>query len=319
MDTKDNVANRYRQESENWVQYTTDPEHKRTAESWLLTDTVDAWRHHRMYACLDPLLEAYPDSEWLTVGDGRFGKDAHYIQEKGHKVLASDISDTLLRIGEEMGYIHEYKVANAEALCFGNDSFDFVLCKESYHHFPRPMLALYEMLRVARKGVALIEPNEAPVLYESKFVAKRLIKEVFLRCGLASILRTQDMSTIRDYGNVWEEVGNYVYTISEREIEKVALGMGYTACAFKGLNDYYEKGVEFEKATDDSQLFRKAKERIAQKDRLGRMGLNRNSYTLLVAMIFKQPLESHASQVLQKYGFVVRPLQKNPYVAREDS
>src|SRR5262249_1159034 len=149
-----------------------------------------------------------------------------------------------------------------------------VFCKESYHHFPRPMLALYEMLRVARKSVVLIEPNEAPVLHSSKFVVKRLIERVLLRYGLTSILRTQDMSVIRDYYNAWEEVGNYAYTISEREIEKVAWGMGYAACAFKGLNDYYEKGVEFEKAADDSLLFRKVKERIGHADRLVRLGLN---------------------------------------------
>ena len=312
MDVDNHVANRYRQESENWSKYTTDSEHKRTAESWFLADTVDVWRHRRMYACLDPLLQAYPDSEWLTVGDGRFGKDAHYILEKGHKVLASDISDTLLKIGAEKGYIREFKVANAEELCFDSGSFDFVLCKESYHHFPRPMLALYEMLRVARKGVVLIEPCEAPVLYESNFVMKRLIKRMLLRYGLASILRTQDMRVICDYGNAWEDVGNYVYTISEREIEKVALGLRYPACAFKGLNDFYEKGVEFEKATDDSLLFRKAKEHIACLDQLGRTG--RNHFMMLVAMIFKLPLEAAASQVLKEGGFVVRLLPENPYV-----
>ena len=115
---------------------------------------------------------------------------------------------------------------------------------------------------------------------------------------------------------MWEEVGNYAYTISEREIEKVALGMRYAACAFKGLNDYYEKGVEFEKATDDSPLFRKVKERIDRADRLSRFGLNGCAYGILVAMIFKQPLESRAIQVLQECGFLIRPFPENPDVIR---
>ena len=311
------LEKRYRQESDDWLQYLTDPECKRTAESWFRTDTVDFWRHHRMYTCINPLLEVYPDSDWLTVGDGRFGKDAHYILEKGHNVVASDISDTLLRIGVEKGYIHEFKVANAERLPFGSDSFEFVFCKESFHHFPRPMLALYEMLRVARRGVILIEPNEAPVLVESlSFIVKRLIKGVLLRYGLSSILRTRDTSVIRSYSNAWEEVGNYVYSISEREIEKVAWGMRYPSCAFKGLNDYYEKGVEIEKATEDSLLFQKVKERISHADR--RVGLNCGAYHLLVAVIFKQPVDSHAIRVLQQSGFVFSQLPKNPHVTHKD-
>lgn len=42
--------------------------------------------------------------------------------------------------------------------CLQDDAFDYVLCKDSYHHMPRPMIALYQMLRVARRAVVLIEP-----------------------------------------------------------------------------------------------------------------------------------------------------------------
>ena len=44
----------------------------------------------------DPLLEQFPQACWLTVGDGRFGRDAHYIESKCVRVVASDISDVLL-------------------------------------------------------------------------------------------------------------------------------------------------------------------------------------------------------------------------------
>ncbi len=313
------VEKRYRQESDNWLSYLTDPERKRIAESWFRTDTVDAWRHQRMYACVDPLLELYPDAEWLTVGDGRFGKDAHYILSKGRHVVASDISDTLLRIGAGRGYIRDFTAANAERLPFGSGSFDLVFCKESYHHFPRPMLALYEMLRVARQGVVLIEPNEAPSLESARCILKQLIHRLLLRCGLSSILRTRVPNVIRSYANSWEEVGNYIYAISEREMEKVVLGMGYASCAFKGLNDYYEKGVEFEKATEESPLFQKVKERIARADRLCREAPNSNACSLLVAALFKEPLESDAIQVLKASGFVVKQLPGNPHTAQGDS
>ncbi len=42
--------------------------------TWKNDSTVNPWRHRRMYNHLDPVIEAYPDSKWLTVGDGRMDK-----------------------------------------------------------------------------------------------------------------------------------------------------------------------------------------------------------------------------------------------------
>ena len=40
-----------------------------------------------------------------------------------------------------------------------DNSVDFVQCKESFHHFPRPMVSFYEMMRVARYGVLCASPS----------------------------------------------------------------------------------------------------------------------------------------------------------------
>lgn len=129
---------RYSQEEAQWNKYIKDGVVSEHAESWLHTDTVDYYRHHRMYACIDPLLKGDSDATWLTVGDGRFGRDAHYIQAAGRNVTASDISESLLAIGKERGYINNYKVENLEQLSFPEDSFDYVFAKECLHHLPRP-------------------------------------------------------------------------------------------------------------------------------------------------------------------------------------
>jgi len=313
------LENRYQQESDQWLKWQTDPESKRIGESWFQMDTIDAWRHKRMYACIDPILALFPESKWLTVGDGRFGKDANFILSKGHEAVASDISDTLLKIGAERGFIRDFKVANAEGLPFDSRSFDFVLCKESYHHFPRPMIALYEMIRVAKKGVVLIEPCEAPTLESKRAVIKGLIKRMLLRFGFSSFLRTGDVSLIRRYEDSFEDVGNYVYSISEREIEKAALGMGYRFCAFKGLNDYYEKGLEFEKATEDSPVFSKVKENIAHADSRCKKTFGGKTHDLLIAVVFKQPLDAIAVQALTESGFTTRQLPENPHLMSEFS
>ena len=67
-----------------------------------------------MHQLIDPLLESDPSSRWLTVGDGRYGRDAKYISDKQGKVLATDISEYLLKEAKENGFIEEYKVENAE-------------------------------------------------------------------------------------------------------------------------------------------------------------------------------------------------------------
>ena len=51
-------------------------------------ESVDAWRHRRMHEMLVPLIEANPDSKWLTVGDGSYGSDAYFLQQQGVDVLA---------------------------------------------------------------------------------------------------------------------------------------------------------------------------------------------------------------------------------------
>jgi len=270
------------------------------AKTWLETDTVDAWRHARMYRSLDPLLKSYPEANWLTVGDGRYGKDAHYIQERGVKVLASDISEALLKEGKKLGYIKDYRKENVEALSFSDEEFDFVFCKEAYHHFPRPMIALYEMLRVAKKAVVLIEPNDEYVYSTFLEILFRNIKNL-----IKYILRKKIVI------HSFEEIGNYVYSISRREIEKVALGMNYKVLALKGLNDYYKEGVEYEKVSNNSKLFRQVKRRICWFDLLTKFKLKR--YCIVTVVIFKEEPKFVPMDDLAKEGYEVVVLPNNPY------
>ena len=73
--------------------------------SWTRDNTVDTWKHRRMGSCLDPILDSYSESKWLTVGDGKYGTDAHYIESKNIEVLATDISDYYLKIAKKNNFI----------------------------------------------------------------------------------------------------------------------------------------------------------------------------------------------------------------------
>lgn len=114
-----------------------------------------------MYSLVKPFIDFDSESTWLTVGDGRYGTDGHALMNMGVKnVHCSDISDTSLKIGNAEGFIGDYSAQNAEALEFSDNQFDYVLCKEAFHHFPRPVIALDEMFRVANKAVIVIEPRD---------------------------------------------------------------------------------------------------------------------------------------------------------------
>lgn len=292
----------YKIHAANFDDYSIGGKKEAHGKTWRETDSVGAWRFDRMYRLLDPLLESEPDAKWLTVGDGRYGRDAKYIQDKGIDVLATDITDKLLKEAKEMGYIKKYCQENAESLSFNDSEFDFVLCKEAYHHFPRPMIALYEMLRVASKGVVLIEPTDSYISYGFSYQCFRHL----INLGKA-------LFGIKVQKHAFEEgTGNYVYCISRREIEKVALGMNYRIVAFRGINDFYEKGVEYEKVAAKGKVYRKVKFRINLLNILSKMKLYEP--VLTVAIILKNEPSQRLADELSNEGYDVVRLPINPYI-----
>ena len=284
---------KYDRHEEEWGKCLNDKERKKFAKSWLESGTLDRWRHNRMLKKILPFIDI--ESKWLTVGDGRYGTDANFIIKHGGKAHATDISDKLLKIGHEKGFIQDFSQQNAENLNFENNSFDYVLIKEAFHHFPRPWIALHEAFRVCKKGVILIEPND---------------EKRFFQIILKKILRKNSDS----YG--FEPVGNFIYRLNNDELEKFLLGMHYRFIGFSKLNDHYEKGVEFirlnTKNNKERAVIRKIKNIIKLKDFLARIKLI--PYGLTVSVIFK----SNPSLVLKKNlieeGYLMKELPTNPYL-----
>lgn len=269
-------------------------------KSWLRDDTVGAWRYHRIFQVLDPLLKGCPHASWLTIGDGRYGTDARYIKKNGGSVVATDISDILLKEAKEFGHFDEYSQENAESLSFADISFDFVLCKEAYHHFPRPQVALYEMLRVAKVGVVLIEPNDW-------YANDTLLHFVFIR--VKDIIKR--LLGKNPDKHQFESSGNYAYTVSVREMEKIALGLNYLTIAFKGINDSYVKGSE-DVVPGWNMVTFKTRAKIAFHNFLSRLGIA--PYSILSLIIFKTTLENECLQQLKEDGYKFINLPKNPFI-----
>jgi ubiquinone/menaquinone biosynthesis C-methylase UbiE len=274
-------------------------------KTWFEEDTVDYWRSIKMYNLVLPVLKQYPGSKWLTVGNGRYGLDSVRLKKLDNSidVMPSDISPHLLEEAKEKGFIDRFSVENAENMSFADDEFDFAYCKDSFHHFPRPYMALYEMIRVAKKGIVLIEPNEGqprPLISRLVRKVKNLVKKLIGRKVYHS-----------DHWN-FEESGNYIYSVSKREMQKAALGLQLPVAAFCYFNDSYEEGVEFEKMSPNSALFRRIKRNIWLKNLKCRLGLAK--YNGIMVLFLKETPSENVLKELEEKGFSVEKLPRNPHL-----
>ena len=241
----------------------------------------DTKRHHEMLKSVNPFIIASNCSTVLTVSDNLCREAAYIKKLVSCHAIASD-----LKIGQDMqtavdeGYVDKVISADIEKLPFDTNSIDLVFAKEAFHHWPRPMLGLYEMLRVAKKCVVLIEPSDNPVA-------------------------SSETNLGINYRDAYENVGNYKYQVSIREIMKSAWSLYLPAVAFSGFNDPYKKPYSF-----DDWLVKKR-----ELDRRGRNGEIKDN--LLAFAIFKtiddislKPLEE-SKEISLKY----RPL--NPYMIED--
>lgn len=282
---------KYDNHPELWKKITANPSTIASYETWLNKSSLDFWRHNRIRNSITPLINFTKDKKWITIGDGRFGTDANFLLSCGvRQVTATDISDELLKIGSQKNFIGSYSAQNAEKLNYKDDSFDYSFCKESYHHFPRPIIALYEMLRVSKYGVVLLEPNQGD---------------------------SQLQRLLGNYGkkHQFETVGNYVYTVSRNEIEKLMLGIGLRFYAFKGMNDYYIEGIESvpqrNGSIKDFLTRLRLKLIISTKNLL--VSLHIKNPNLLSVIIFKEEPNPQLKTSLIKSGFKFIALPLNPY------
>lgn len=256
-------------------------------------ESVDAWRHRRMHEMLSPLIEVSPAAKWLTVGDGSYGSDAYFLQQQGIDVLASSLTDHSLKISAKKGFIKKYAAVNAEQIPYEDDTFDFVLCKEAYHHFPRPAIAFYEMLRMAQDAVVLIEPYDGPprLLDRIKEPAKKLLWG-------------------RDQTIHFEPSGNYIYRIHPQQIGKKLAAMGYAAVAYKTFNDIYLP--RFGKSKCGSAGHWITRTAILMQDILCALRLLNPALVTLVA--FKRLPDAALIRRMKQSGFRITTLPLNPYI-----
>jgi SAM-dependent methyltransferase len=257
--------------------------------------SIDAWRQRRMYDLLEPVTTFGIHGRWLTIGDS--GADAAALARVGippGRIVASSLCTAQLENVEARGFLTgiEVKAVNAESVPFGPDEFDFVLAKEVYHHFPRPAIGLYEMLRVARLGVILIEPID--------FIGRPLD---LLRDIVKSMLRR------RLVRGEFEYYGNYTYRLSLRETRKVMTAMAYSDMYVLPFNDFGNNAA----AESTSNRYQMGIHRLGIwiQDMLA--AARAMSWGKAVVVLAKQPLPEALRLRLEAVGFRRHVLPKNPY------
>ena len=285
-------------------------------ETWFNETTTDFWRHKRMYETIRPLADYYRTAQWLTVGDGRYGLDAIRMKKlfQLQHVFPTDIGENMLQISKEKGWIDTFGVENAEQLSFADSAFDVVFCKEAFHHFPRPYLALYEMLRVSKKAVVMIEPSERLITNGVKSKPYILSAIQLLFSKLIGRTFTPYVPEVLNLSHSFEVSGNYLYAVSIREMEKLVHGMDLGGLAWKGLNDVYEKGCEFEEAKEGNPLFDSISKAIAKGDELCKTYPQFHQHNMVCVMLFKEKPDEALASALQQAGFQLPTIHKNPYV-----
>lgn len=78
------------------------------------------------------------------------------VQVEGLDVSAGAIDYAREHFGERV----RYAVGSVYALPYGDDAFDLVLCSEVLEHLDRPLAAIEELKRVARRHVLMTVPLE---------------------------------------------------------------------------------------------------------------------------------------------------------------
>jgi hypothetical protein len=167
------------------------------------------------------------------------------------------------------------------------------------------------MLRVSRKGIVLIEPCDMYIFSTSRQIIFRWIVEklspiVFFRKILGDVKR-----------HTYEDSGNYVYKISRREIEKVALGLNLRYVAFKNFNlsaetnDANGKSNPEERTGPNSHGYNRMRKKIRIFEILAKLKLSQP--TNICAIIFTSTPSQKIIEFLRKDSYDFIELPTNPY------
>lgn len=136
-------------------------------ERWSFHDTKDPLirylrdrRLEKGLAVLERLVGGRREDLSVLVVCGGVGGEATYFVNRGYRnVTNSDFSQNALDICHRRDARVKTLLLNAESTGLPDGSFDLVVVQDGLHHLPRPAQGLNEMVRMARRGILVLEPH----------------------------------------------------------------------------------------------------------------------------------------------------------------
>jgi SAM-dependent methyltransferase len=146
------------------------------------------------------------DQSILVACGGELDRDT--LVDAGFTAVTISNLDERLRGDEFSPFAWSFQ--DAEALSFGDGSFDYCIVHAGLHHCASPHRALLEMYRVARTGVIAFEARDSLLMRTAVRAGRVPLYE-------AAAVRSHDFR----YGGVRNTcVPNYIYRWTETEVEK---------------------------------------------------------------------------------------------------
>lgn len=255
--------------------------------------SIDAWRTRYVRQMIGAFVRSRPERRWLTVGDGYFGHDAHYLRGQGVSVVASALSADVLREAKERGWIDGWLQQDLTRMTLGDDSFDGVLCMEALQHCGKPWHGLHELLRVSKACVAImgcIERRARPL----DAVRERLRRS---RGG---------GSTVRGLER-YEPVGGPLFRLAPDEVAKAAALGGAVWMARRTFNLIPAGRFWARSATAATPSYLALRAGIGLSDAASRLGLLSPSFAWMI--LWKRPPTPPELEALHRAGFRSGPLR----------
>lgn len=205
-------------EAENWLRWARTPGH-------------DAYWTYAP-AFFDEVVPA-PGRRTLEVGCGE-GRVVRDLARRGHRVVALDLSPTLIRSAKEADPAGAYVQANASALPFPDGSFDLVVAYNSLIDVEDMLAAVGEAARVLVGGGRLCvcvthpvndagtfegEEPAAPFVIAGSYLGRRRFEATFERDGLRMTFQGWACA-LEDYSGALEAAGLLIELIREPQADQ---------------------------------------------------------------------------------------------------
>ena len=232
-------------------------------------------------------LELFKRKKTLVHADGRVECDAGKLINHSCEAISSDISFcNLPKQRKKFKKLNNF-VSNLENLPLKNKSVDNILIIDGLHHLPRPYMAIYECMRVAKTALILNEPD---LRYQECFYLKikKLIYLIWRGCWPKHW----------DY----EPAGNYIYSINLQEMLRLAHSLNLP---FVGV-----KYLDYIVTRNQNTIYRSAIQVLHFILRFFRIRKHKN----IIIYFSLSEDNDYEKRLLIKNRFKIIDLNKNPYI-----